>query len=68
MRKEVDSGGTYKIKNLKYYSGEDSTYKSCDINPGETWWIKSDGTPTKTPTSDEKKSAVACINLSKSTT
>ena len=64
VRKEVDSGGTYKIKNLKYYSGEDSTYKSCDINPGETWWIKSDGTPTKTPTSDEKKSAVACINLS----
>ena len=64
VRKEVDSGGTYKIKNLKYYSGEDSTYKSCEINPGETWWIKSDGTPTKTPTSDEKKSAVACINLS----
>ncbi len=64
VRKEVDSSGTYKIKNLKYYSGVDSTYKSCEINPGETWWIKSDGTPTKTPTSDEKKSAVACINLS----
>ncbi len=47
--------GQYKIKNL--------VYNGHVIQPGHKCWIKSDGSPTESPTDAEKKSAVAYINL-----
>ena len=64
VHKEIIDG-VYKIKNITYYSGlKPTTYKSMDIEKGETCWIQSDGTAIKNPTNEQKKSAVAYIKLS----
>ena len=60
--KKID-GNKYVIDHLQYYSGAGASKKEADIQLGETYWILSDRTASKTPTEAQKRNSIAYITL-----